>query len=193
MPAPIEAKVFANENTVAMARFVLGKLLVRAYADGRVERERIVEVEAYHGERDRACHAARGRTARTEVMFGPPGTWYVYLCYGMHELLNLVTGPEGHAAAVLIRGLAGVSGPGRLTRRLGINRAFNGQLAIPETGLWLEDDGVRPRPRDVLATPRIGVDYAGPYWAARKWRFVLATTSSSVIAATSAPLRSTRT
>lgn len=83
MPAPIEAKEFANENTVAVARFVLGKMLVRAHADGREQRERIIEVEAYHGVRDRACHAARGRMARTEVMFGPPGTWYVYLCCGI--------------------------------------------------------------------------------------------------------------
>jgi len=193
MPAPIEAKVFADKNTVAVARALLGKLLVRARPDGAVERHRIVEVEAYHGERDRACHASRGRTPRTEVMFGPAGVWYVYLCYGVHELLNLVTGPEGHPAAVLIRGLETVSGPGRLTRHLGIDRSFNARQATPATGLWLEEDDVRVRPRDVVATPRIGVDYAGPTWAAKKWRFVISTTSSTVIASRPASRRRTRT
>lgn len=191
MAGPIEAKVFADKNTVAVARALLGKLLVRARAEGPPARHRIVEVEAYHGQRDRACHAARGRTVRTEVMFGPSGVWYVYLCYGMHELLNLVTGPEGHAAAVLIRGLEGVSGPGRLTRRLGIDRSFNARPASFETGLWLEDDGFRPRPADVQATPRIGVDYAGPYWAARRWRFVLASTVSTESASRPAGSRRT--
>jgi len=134
----------------------------------------ITEVEAYDGEKDLACHAARGRTQRTGVMYGPGGHWYVYLCYGMHEMLNLVVGPREWPAAVLIRGVAGIAGPGRLTRAMGIGREINGRPATPPTGLHLEDRGVRVPRRFVLATPRIGVGYAGPYWAGVPWRFTLA-------------------
>lgn len=185
MPAAIEAKVFQDKNTVAIARNLLGKLLVRARPDGTAERRRIVEVEAYHGTEDLACHAARGRTARTETMFAPGGVWYVYLCYGIHELLNLVTGPADHPAAVLIRGVDTISGPGRLTRALGIDRRLNGRPAAPVSGLWLEDDGFVVARRRIVATPRIGVDYAGPVWSAKKWRFTIASTS-----ATARPVRS---
>jgi DNA-3-methyladenine glycosylase len=193
MPAAIEAKVFQNKNTVAVARDLLGKLLVRARPDGSVDRCRIVEVEAYHGIEDLACHASRGRTARTEVMFAPGGVWYVYLCYGVHELLNLVTGPAGHPAAVLIRGLDTVTGPGRLTRALEIDRRLNARPAAPDSGLWLEDDGFRPARASIRATPRIGVDYAGPVWSAKKWRFVIASTSPTSRSASAVPRRTTRT
>lgn len=132
---------------------------------------RICETEAYGDENDLACHASRGRTPRTEVMYADGGIWYVYLCYGMHEMLNLVTGPAGRPSAVLIRGLDGVSGPGRLTRFLGIDRRFNGRPASRETGLWLEDDGLVVPRGAIIATPRIGVDYAGPVWAPKPWRF----------------------
>ena len=133
----------------------------------------ITEVEAYDGERDLACHARFGRTRRTEVMYAAGGRWYVYLCYGVHEMLNLVVGPEGWPAAVLIRGVEGSSGPGRLTKALEIGRALNGAIAGEESGLWIEDRGVRVAPRDVCATPRVGVDFAGPVWAGKRWRFVL--------------------
>jgi DNA-3-methyladenine glycosylase len=131
----------------------------------------ITEVEAYDRERDLACHASKGRTKRTEVMYQPGGRWYVYLCYGVHEMLNLVTGPAGYPAAVLIRGLESMEGPGRLTKRLGIGRSLNGAVAMRATGLHLEDDGpVLPR-RQIKSGPRIGVTYAGPVWAAKPWRF----------------------
>lgn len=173
MTRVMEAKEFASEKTVALARGLVGKLLVVRGPQGGERRRRITEVEAYDGERDLACHASRGRTARTSVLYGPPGHWYVYLCYGIHELLNLVTGPEDYPAAVLIRGVEGLTGPGRLTRALGIGRSFNAQAAAPEAALWLEDDGWRVPRGGVMATPRIGVDYAGPVWAAKPWRFVL--------------------
>ncbi|HEY9249401.1 MAG TPA: DNA-3-methyladenine glycosylase [Rariglobus sp.] len=171
MSVAIEAKVVQAKNTVALARRLLGKVLVAAGPDGVGRRGRICEVEAYHGEGDLACHASKGRTRRTEVMYAGGGTWYVYLCYGVHEMLNLVTGPEGHPSAILIRGLEGVAGPGRLTRLFGIDRRFNGKPAEPGTGLWLEDDGFRVPPRKIVATPRIGVAYAGPVWSAKPWRF----------------------
>jgi len=166
----LEAGVFQSRDTVALARALLGKLLVAGEAGGTVRALRICEVEAYHGEADLACHASKGRTARTEVMYAAGGVWYVYLCYGIHEMLNLVTGPAGQPSAVLIRGLEGITGPGRLTRALGITRRFNAQPAAPATGLWLEDDGFRLTRAAVQATPRIGVDYAGE-WAEKPWRF----------------------
>ncbi len=162
-----------SRSTVSHARSLLGKFLVRRQGDGFEEMQMITEVEAYDGPEDLACHASKGRTARTEVMFAPAGVWYVYLCYGMHEMLNLVTGPRDYPAAVLIRGLEKVSGPGRLTKALQITRTLNGAAALPESGLWIADRGITVPRRAVRATPRIGVDYAGPVWAAKPWRFLL--------------------
>ncbi|MFT3829375.1 MAG: DNA-3-methyladenine glycosylase [Opitutaceae bacterium] len=161
-----------GRDTVALARGLLGKFLVRT-RDGVADARLITEVEAYDGEHDLACHARAGRTARTATLYRAGGCWYVYLCYGVHEMLNLVTGPEHRPAAVLIRGVAGAVGPGRLTRALGIDRRLNGAPAIPASGLHLEDRGLVVPKRWVHATPRIGVDFAGPIWAAKPWRFVL--------------------
>lgn len=168
----IKAKELGTQNTVAQARWLLGKHLVRRHADGRVEARIIVETEAYDGEQDRASHARFGRTGRTEVMYGPGGVWYVYLCYGIHEMLNLVVGPRDWPAAILIRGVEGAVGPGRLTKALGIDRKLNGTMAVArESGLWLEDRGVILPDEIVSATARIGIDFAGPEWAAKPWRF----------------------
>ena len=104
----VPSAVFQRRATVAQARWLLGKHLVRRHADGRMESRIITETEAYDGERDLACHARVGRTDRTEVMYAAGGVWYVYLCYGVHEMLNLVVGPADWPAAVLIRGLEGV-------------------------------------------------------------------------------------
>jgi len=161
-----------GRGTVGLARELLGKFLVRT-RDGAAEARLITEVEAYDGERDLACHARAGRTGRTETMYQPGGCWYVYLCYGVHEMLNLVTGPEHWPAAVLIRGVAGAGGPGRLTRSLGIDRRLNGAEAAPASGLHIEDRGVRVPRSWVRATPRVGVDFAGPVWAAKPWRFLI--------------------
>ncbi len=140
----------------------------------------IIEVEAYDGPGDRASHSYRGRTARNAPMFGPAGCWYVYLCYGVHEMLNLVTGPAGYPAAILIRGTVLASGPGRLTKALQITRRLNNRPAAPRSGLWLEERGllvVRPGvkvlPRQIRRLPRVGVAYAGPIWSAKKYRFLL--------------------
>jgi DNA-3-methyladenine glycosylase len=165
----IKAKVLRVKNTVGLARWLLGKVLRRA---GDETAHLITEVEAYDGECDLACHASKGRTARTEVMYAAGGVWYVYLCYGMHEMLNLVVGPKDYPAAILIRGIEGVSGPGRVTKALGIDRRLNGIPAMPgAAGLWIEDHGIVVPPRLVQREPRIGVDYAGPFWAAKPWRF----------------------
>ena len=169
----IKAKAWQQKKTVAQARALLGKFLVRRWPDGRVEARMVTEVEAYDGENDLACHARVGRTKRTEPMYAAGGVWYVYLCYGVHEMLNLVVGPRDWPAAVLIRGVDGFGGPGRLTKGLGIGRALNGTEVDEVSGLWIEDRGVRVTRSGVMVTPRIGVDYAGPVWAGKPWRFVL--------------------
>lgn len=163
---------WAERGAVRHARGLLGKYLVRS-GEGGTTAHMITEVEAYDGEHDLACHARAGRTARTEVLYAASGVWYVYLCYGIHEMLNLVVGPEDWPSAVLIRGVEGIPGPGRVTKRLGIDRKLNCRLAGEESGLWIEDRGVRVPRSAVTATPRIGVDYAGPIWAGKPWRFVL--------------------
>ena len=161
--------VFFNRPANEVAPSLLGKALRR---NGRVRQTLIItETEAYLGPHDLACHTARGRTARTEVMFDPPGTLYIYLVYGLHLMLNVVTGPEGCGAAVLIRGAGNAQGPGRLGRALALTLDLNGQAAAPETGLWFEEQGIVPR--RIIAVPRIGVGYAGPKWSRRKLRFIL--------------------
>ena len=131
----------------------------------------ITEVEAYDSEKDLACHARFGRTRRSEVLYAAGGIWYVYLCYGVHEMLNLVVGPPDHPAALLIRSVEGIAGPGRVTKALRVGRSLNRCVTEPGCGLYLEDRGVRVPGRLTRRTPRIGVDYAGPIWANKPWRF----------------------
>lgn len=170
MSRRIGAELFTRPAET-VARGLIGQYLVRRTEAGLV-RGRIVETEAYVGPHDLACHAAKGRTARTEVMFGPAGVLYVYFVYGIHWMLNVVTGPDGHAQAVLLRGLDIVSGPARLTKALGVTGALNGRPAAQSSGLWFErGPGLLPGER-LVSTPRIGVDYAGPVWAPAELRFV---------------------
>jgi DNA-3-methyladenine glycosylase len=172
----LEPAFFAR-HTLEVARDLLGKLLVREVGD-EVRWGRLVEVEAYCGPEDLAAHSSRGLTPRTRVMFGPPGHAYVYLIYGMHHCLNLVTREEGVPQAVLLRGLepgpdvGRCSGPALLCRALGIDRRLNGAPLEPPA-LYLLDDGFRPDPADVFQTPRIGVDYARE-WSELPWRFCVA-------------------
>ncbi len=162
---------FFNRPAERVARDLLGCRLAVRGPDGTTARHVVVETEAYLGAHDLACHGSKGMTARTAIMFGPAGVWYVYLCYGMHWMLNVVTGAEGVPAAVLIRGVVGQVGPGRLTRALGIGREFNGRRAARSAGLWFEP-GMPVSGRLIERTPRIGVAYAGD-WAAKPLRFVV--------------------
>ncbi len=167
---PLAASFF-DRPADRVARELLGARLVVRDADGGVTRHVVCETEAYLGAHDLACHGSKGMTSRNAVMFGPAGRWYVYLCYGMHWMLNVVTGAEGVPAAVLIRGAGAFSGPGRLTKGLGIDRSFDGRAAARPTGLWLEAGEPLP-PRRIRRTPRIGVGYAGE-WAEKPLRFLV--------------------
>lgn len=167
---------FYARPALQVARGLLGKILV--HHDGDVRRAgRIVETEAYIGEHDLACHASKGRTKRTDVLFGPPGVAYVYLIYGMYHCFNVVTDRDGYASAVLVRGvepLEGVphgertDGPGKLCRALGISLAQN-RKSLLGPQLFLEDAPEVPS-RQVEKGPRIGVDYAEE-WAQKPYRF----------------------
>jgi len=182
------AASFFDRPADRVACDLLGAWLVVQAADGRRTRQRIVETEAYLGSHDLACHGSWGLTPRNATMFGPAGRWYVYLCYGMHWMLNIVTGAEGVPAAVLIRAVGEHSGPGRVTKALGIDRAFDGRAANRRTGLWLEAGDAVPR-RLVVRTPRIGVAYAGE-WAEKPLRFVV--DPASLPASGAAPHRMSR-
>ncbi len=167
---------FYDRDTVEVAKDLLGKHLVHL-VDGVERVGRIVEVEAYLGEHDRAAHSSKGRTERTKVMFGPPGYAYVYLIYGMHSCMNVVTEREGHASAILLRALEPVAnvegrtqGPGLLCRAMAIGRARN---AHDLTGVALYIAAPARQPAiTIVKTPRIGVDYAG-HWARRLLRFYI--------------------
>ena len=158
-------------DAVTAAKLLLGKWLCRRLSDGSVLKARIVETEAYCGENDTACHAHCGKTERNAPMYEAGGIIYVYLCYGMHNLLNVVTGPKDCPEAVLIRGVEGAIGPGRVTKFLQIDRTLNCEPLATSRSLWIEDDGTKP-PR-FKATPRIGIAYATNRDQNRKWRFVV--------------------
>ncbi len=156
-----------------LARDLIGKLLVRRL--GKVERRaRIVETEAYVGPQDLACHASKGRTARTEVLYGPGGHAYVYLIYGMYDLLNVVAGGIGDAQAVLIRAAEPIdwngdlSGPGKLARAMKITRRENGLDLTGDVLYILDDPSYHPH---AVTTKRIGVEYAGR-WKDAPLRFL---------------------
>lgn len=169
-------RAFYDRDPVEVARELLGKQLVLR-VDGVERVGRIVETEAYLGPHDLAAHSARGRTARTEVMFGPPGHAYVYLIYGMHNCMNVVTQAEGLASAVLLRALEPVRnldphtrGPGLLCKAMGIDRSLNGHdLLSPDFHITEPEAAERIV---VVRRPRIGVDYAG-HWAKRLLRFYI--------------------
>lgn len=184
---------YTRQPTTKVARGLLGAILCRRTAAG-LWKGKIVETEAYLGEKDLACHSARGRTARTAVMFGPGGFAYVYLIYGMYACLNVVTQKAGEPEAVLIRALQPLiiqserihpgqehfggrkvaeilNGPGKLCREFGIDRSLNGIKLFRANGLWIEA-GEEIAPRKIAKTRRIGVAYAG-IWKDKPLRFYI--------------------
>jgi DNA-3-methyladenine glycosylase len=159
---------FFHRDCPEVARALVGKILVHR-VDGEERRLRITETECYCSEADTACHAHKGRTKRTEVLYAPAGTIYVYLCYGMHWMLNLVTGEPEHPEAVLIRCCETAPGPGRLTKKLGITGALNRQSVL-DSDLWVEDDGFTC---NVRTDKRVGIGYATQEDQDRPWRFIM--------------------
>jgi DNA-3-methyladenine glycosylase len=177
-------------DAVTLAPALLGKLLCRRLpakspafpglpgnaaptknaAAGGIVRLRITETEAYYGEGDTACHASRGKTERTAVMYRAGGFAYVYLCYGVHWMLNVVSGPADFPEAVLIRGVEGFDGPGKLTKALDIGKDLKGENLLTSQKLWIEDDGYTPLFR---RAKRVGIDYAAAKDKNRLWRFIV--------------------
>ena len=156
-----------------MAPSLIGKLLCRRVCiDGeeKIFKLRITETECYFGEDDTACHAHKGKTERTKIMYRSGGVAYVYLCYGIHSLLNIVSGPEDFPEAVLIRGVEGYNGPGKLTKALFIDRSLNGEDLILSDKLWLEDDGFEA---EYTVGKRVGIDYASEEYKNILWRFTI--------------------
>ena len=182
---------YTDKYVTGISRMLLGKILCTTL-DGRLTTGMIVETEAYHGPEDKASHAYRGRrTGRTEPMFGDPGVAYIYLCYGIHHLFNIVTGPAGTPHAILVRAVEPVhgietmmerrgmtfphprltAGPGSLTVALGLTTALSGtDLLHPQSPVWIEDRGTQIPGKDIIASTRVGVGYAGD-WARKPWRF----------------------
>ncbi len=160
---------FLTGDVLDLAPALLGMQIVRYDGTGNLRTFTITETEAYRGEEDLACHVSRGRTTRTEIMYREGGVLYVYLVYGMHWMLNIVTGRAEEPQAVLLRGVQGVSGPGRLTKALGIDRSYNGEDLTLSPRIWLQNSGIS---LPYKTTPRIGIDYAGPVWKNKPWRFV---------------------
>lgn len=167
---------FYNRDTTIVAQELLGKILVHV-ENGILRAGKITEVEAYLGPHDLAAHSSKGLTPRTKTMFGPPGHLYVYLIYGMYHCVNIVTEPEGHAAAVLLRALepienidARTQGPGLLCKALGIDKQLNGHDLISDSVFVAKN--TQTLPFRIVKRPRIGVDYAG-HWAKRLLRFYI--------------------
>ncbi|MCK5028325.1 MAG: DNA-3-methyladenine glycosylase [Bacteroidales bacterium] len=162
---------FFTRDALKVAPELLGKSLVRRFNDTISEKYLITEVEAYCGEEDLACHASKGRTTRTEIMYHNGGLVYVYLIYGMYWMLNIVTSVNEIPQAVLIRGIKGFNGPGKLTKKLNIDKSFYGEDLTNSDRIWIENiEGLNDL--KYKTTPRIGIDYAGE-WKHKPWRFIL--------------------
>ncbi len=164
------SETFYKQDAVTVAEKLLGKILVRTFDDGTVSKYKITETEAYLGEEDEACHASKGKTNRTSIMYSSGGKVYVYLIYGMYWLLNVVTGDEENPQAVLIRGLENITGSGRVGRELRIDKSFYGEDLLLSNRIYIEDaDEIT----EFLVAPRVGIDYASPEWRLKNWRFIL--------------------
>jgi len=161
---------FYRQDAVTVAEKLLGQILVRKWDDGTESRYQITETEAYFGVEDLACHASKGRTPRTEIMYADGGKVYVYLIYGMYWMLNVVTGDENHPQAVLIRGLDNVIGSGKVGRLLKMDKTFYGENLLSSNRICIEDSTENV---NFVTAPRVGIEYAGDEWKNKPWRFIL--------------------
>lgn len=197
-------RAFFNRPTLTVARELLGKHLFHVAGDRELG-AMITEVEAYKGPRDRAAHTHGGRrTARVEPLYGEGGTAYVYFVYGMHWMLNLSAAGAEIPEGILVRGVLlhadeasdhaheWIEGPGRVCRRLQVDGSLSGVDTVASHVLWLEDHGHRFPASRILRGPRVGIDYAGPHWAARPWRYRVEKTLALAVLASSRPPRTRR-
>lgn len=182
---------YQREDVVQLSQELLGKVIV-TNIDNQITSGIIVETEAYKAPEDKACHAYLNRnTNRTKVMFEAGGVAYIYLCYGIHHLFNIVTGKEGMAHAILVRGIEPIegiqtmldrrnmpkikrnltAGPGVLSKALGLTKALTGHALTNSSTMWIEDRGYSFTSDEIIASPRVGIDYAGEYWKNVPWRF----------------------
>lgn len=161
---------FFCRDALTVAPDLLGKALVRRNKAG-ISSHTISEVEAYLGTEDQASHARFGKTARNAVMFDQGGLVYVYLIYGMHWMLNFVTGQNNQPQAILIRGITGFEGPGKITRALHIDHSFYGENLATSERIWVEDQNLKP---EITRVPRFGIDYAEEPWKSMPWRYIMA-------------------
>jgi len=162
-------EAFYCRDVLEVAPDLIGKFLIVKSNQNNFARM-ITEVEAYKGEEDKACHANKGRTSRTEIMYHAGGNIYVYLIYGMYWMLNFVTGTVNNPQAVLIRGIEGYNGPGKLSRKLEINESYYGEHLCYSHRIWVEDRMQTPK---IKTLERIGIDYAGEPWISKPWRFMI--------------------
>ncbi len=163
-------KDFFNRDCLEVAPDLVGKVIVRKQENGEEIRVRITETEAYRGTEDKACHASKGRTPRTDILYRESGLIYVYLCYGIHWLMNVITGEPEQPQGVLFRAGENYCGPARLTKKLGVDKSFNGRSFTEDDEIWIEDDGKK---FPIRTDRRVGIDYAGEEWASKPWRFIL--------------------
>lgn len=162
-------KKFFNRDALEIAPELVGKIIVRRLDDGTEISERITEVEIYRGVEDDACHASKGRTKRTEMLYAESGLLYVYRCYGVHWLMNVVTGEKEQPQCILIRCGDVHDGPAKLTKYLQVDGSFNGAKICGNDKIRIEDDGYKPK---IKTATRVGIDYAERYWRNIKWRYI---------------------
>jgi len=160
---------FFEQPALEIAPKILGAKLCHRGEDELIQKFTICETEAYHGIDDLASHASRGKNQKNQLMFGPANIWYLYLCYGVHWMLNLVTDRDGAPSAVFIRATLEVKGPGRLTRKFSLDQSYSGLPNHPSTNLWLEKNSSQPE--KIKRGRRVGISGAGPYWSKVPYRF----------------------
>lgn len=162
-------KEFYLDDVLNVAPALLGKSICRKFPSGELKKFIITEVEAYKGNTDLACHASKGITPRTRIMFQDGGVLYVYLIYGMYWMLNIVTGKKNDASAILIRGIKNITGPGKIGKLLKLDQTFYGENLQISNRIWFENSNIKP---EFKTMPRIGIQYAGEPWISKPWRYI---------------------
>lgn len=160
---------FFLQDAYTVAHQLIGKWICRKI-NGEILKFQITETECYIGNGDTACHASKGKTPRTSVMWHQGGVCYVYLCYGIHNMLNFITGAEGQPEGVLIRGVKGANGPGKATKAMMIDKTFYGESLLTCDRIWVEDDGTD---YSCITDKRVGIGYASQEDQDKLWRFIL--------------------